>query len=134
MTKPEWGTKRACQSCGKRFYDLNRTPITCPQCGTVLEPNKTSAKPVKGGASKAAAKPAALAAVAAPKGADADAPWVDGDALEEVAGDDLADLEEALDEDEDDSEDEKALLVEASDLDEDDVVEVKEHLNSPADE
>jgi uncharacterized protein (TIGR02300 family) len=27
------GTKRACQSCGARFYDLNRDPIICPVCG-----------------------------------------------------------------------------------------------------
>ena len=26
------GTKRTCQSCGKRFYDLAREPITCPIC------------------------------------------------------------------------------------------------------
>jgi uncharacterized protein (TIGR02300 family) len=34
VTKPEWGTKRSCQSCGKKFYDLMRTPILCPGCGT----------------------------------------------------------------------------------------------------
>ena len=27
------GTKRTCQSCGGRFYDLNRDPIECPLCG-----------------------------------------------------------------------------------------------------
>jgi len=27
------GTKRTCQSCGARFYDLNRDPIICPVCG-----------------------------------------------------------------------------------------------------
>ncbi|MGB0671459.1 MAG: TIGR02300 family protein, partial [Rhodospirillales bacterium] len=32
MAKPEWGTKRACQSCGARFYDLGRNPIVCPKC------------------------------------------------------------------------------------------------------
>jgi uncharacterized protein (TIGR02300 family) len=33
------GTKRTCQNatCGARFYDLNRDPITCPICGTVYE-------------------------------------------------------------------------------------------------
>jgi uncharacterized protein (TIGR02300 family) len=36
MTKPELGTKRLCASCGARFYDLLHSPITCPQCGTVL--------------------------------------------------------------------------------------------------
>ncbi len=27
------GTKRTCQGCGARFYDLNRDPIICPVCG-----------------------------------------------------------------------------------------------------
>lgn len=30
---PERGTKRTCQSCAVRFYDLSRTPIMCPKCG-----------------------------------------------------------------------------------------------------
>ena len=36
VAKPELGTKRQCQSCGARFYDLTRTPITCPKCSTVF--------------------------------------------------------------------------------------------------
>ncbi|HEY7669800.1 MAG TPA: TIGR02300 family protein [Hyphomicrobium sp.] len=34
-TKQDRGTKRTCQNgeCGARFYDLNRSPITCPICG-----------------------------------------------------------------------------------------------------
>ncbi len=36
MAKPEWGTKRECQSCGARFYDLKRDPIVCPKCETVF--------------------------------------------------------------------------------------------------
>jgi hypothetical protein len=34
------GLKRTCQSeaCGLPFYDLNRTDISCPNCGTVLDP------------------------------------------------------------------------------------------------
>ena len=27
------GTKRACQACDVRFYDLGRDPIDCPSCG-----------------------------------------------------------------------------------------------------
>ena len=27
------GTKRVCQACETRFYDLARTPIACPSCG-----------------------------------------------------------------------------------------------------
>ena len=50
MPKADWGTKRACPKCAKRFYDLNRDPIVCP-CGdltfdlaSVLETYK---KPIK---------------------------------------------------------------------------------------
>lgn len=32
------GTKRTCTSCGERFYDLSREPITCPACGFVHGP------------------------------------------------------------------------------------------------
>src|SRR5258705_3371752 len=31
------GTKRVCQSCGGKFYDLNRDPITCPICHAVFQ-------------------------------------------------------------------------------------------------
>ena len=30
MAKPEWGIKRTCQVCGKKYYDLNKSPIICP--------------------------------------------------------------------------------------------------------
>lgn len=32
MAKAELGTKRQCQSCGAKFYDLNKDPIICPTC------------------------------------------------------------------------------------------------------
>lgn len=37
MAKPELGLKRQCMSCGAKFYDLNRDPATCPKCGTVFQ-------------------------------------------------------------------------------------------------
>ena len=37
MAKPEWGTKRICLSCGARFYDFARSPISCPACGSVFD-------------------------------------------------------------------------------------------------
>ena len=37
MSKPARGTKRVCQSCGARFYDLGRSPIVCPVCQTVYQ-------------------------------------------------------------------------------------------------
>ena len=36
MAKPEWGIKRTCQVCGKKFYDLNKSPIICP-CPEAVE-------------------------------------------------------------------------------------------------
>ena len=33
MVQPELGTKRTCQQCASRFYDLGRDPIVCPKCG-----------------------------------------------------------------------------------------------------
>ncbi len=38
MAKPEWGVKRLCQSCATKFYDLGRSPITCPKCGAAFDP------------------------------------------------------------------------------------------------
>jgi uncharacterized protein (TIGR02300 family) len=38
VAKPEWGTKRICHNCGARFYDLHRSPIVCPKCGTPFDP------------------------------------------------------------------------------------------------
>jgi uncharacterized protein (TIGR02300 family) len=37
VAKPELGTKRLCAGCAAKFYDLNKTPITCPTCGTIFE-------------------------------------------------------------------------------------------------
>jgi uncharacterized protein (TIGR02300 family) len=33
MPKDEWGVKRVCPTCLKRFYDLRHDPMTCPSCG-----------------------------------------------------------------------------------------------------
>jgi uncharacterized protein (TIGR02300 family) len=38
VSKPEWGTKRTCQSCSAHFYDLRKDPIVCPKCGTTYDP------------------------------------------------------------------------------------------------
>ncbi len=37
MAKPELGSKRQCQACGAKFFDLNKDPIVCPKCGTVFQ-------------------------------------------------------------------------------------------------
>ena len=40
MTKPDMGTKYTCEGCAERFYDLNRSPATCPKCGVQQAPPK----------------------------------------------------------------------------------------------
>ena len=42
MNNPKWGTKRQCQECGARFYDLKKTKIACPKCDA---PFKLDAQP-----------------------------------------------------------------------------------------
>ena len=37
MPKAEWGVKRICPTTGKRFYDLNRSPIVSPYTGEVVD-------------------------------------------------------------------------------------------------
>ena len=61
MAKPEWGLKRACRECGKRFYDFHRDPIVCPGCQAVYDP-LAALRPRR---SRVAATPAAPVAKAA---------------------------------------------------------------------
>ncbi|HLI10924.1 MAG TPA: TIGR02300 family protein [Alphaproteobacteria bacterium] len=105
MAKPEWGTKRVCQSCGARFYDLHRSPIECPKCGTVFDPEivTKSRRP--------------RAAVAAPVVAEA-LPASEPELVEEEEA--VGDLGES---------EEEEVIEDASELgeDEDDVAEVIEN-------
>ncbi len=36
MSNPEWGVKRVCPETGKRFYDLNKTPVISPYTGKIV--------------------------------------------------------------------------------------------------
>ena len=36
MPNPEWGKKRVCPTTGKRFYDLNRSPVVSPYTGQIV--------------------------------------------------------------------------------------------------
>ena len=51
MSKVEWGKKVVCSNCETKFYDLNRKPAVCPNCGTeyiepVLDSTPINAKQV----------------------------------------------------------------------------------------
>ncbi len=47
VAKKDMGTKRTCQSCNARFYDLQKSPPVCPKCGTT----QNLEKPARGGRS-----------------------------------------------------------------------------------
>ena len=36
MVKESWGAKRTCPKCETRFYDLNKDPLICPNCGNTF--------------------------------------------------------------------------------------------------
>lgn len=103
MAKTELGQKRACGSCGAKFYDLNRDPILCPKCGTVFDA-AAAAKPRRSRAvaedkpAKGPKKPAKVAEVA-----DIELPDVDADpAVEEEEEEGVIEDASELGEDEDD--------------------------------
>ena len=109
MAKSDWGKKLTCQSCGARFYNLNKEPATCPKCEAtveiqpVLKPRRTPAE---------APKPKKV--------------------VKKVSDDD-DDVDALLDDDDDDDDD---LIEDTSDLDDDDddVAEVKEYIEVEKDD
>jgi uncharacterized protein (TIGR02300 family) len=114
VAKPEWGTKRVCQSCGTRFYDLMRTPCTCPKCGAAVETEVVFKPRRQSAEARAAAKLAPVAEVGA----------AEGEELEVL--DEEENENPAAAEGEDDS-----LMEDVADLgeDDDDMAEVMEHLD-----
>lgn len=124
MAKPEWGTKRICQSCSAPFYDLRRDPIKCPKCGAKFDPEsvlksrrpRSAEEPAAEKAKAKEEKPAAEEAV--PKTGDEDAAVGDDadELLKEVAIE--VDDKDADDDDDDD------VLEDASDLGGEDVIDV----------
>ncbi len=110
--KLEWGAKRTCLSCGARFYDMRREPITCPKCGTVFDPEAVF-RP-----RRARSTDSAAAAKAAPKKKPAvvvEEPEPDpkGELVKDAGVEDAA-------ADDDDDDDDKGLIEDTSDLGEDD--------------
>ena len=46
MAKAEWGTKRT-GPCGTKFYDFNKRPIICPNCGGKVNISEVNLKAEK---------------------------------------------------------------------------------------
>ncbi|HJN23185.1 MAG TPA: TIGR02300 family protein [Rhodospirillales bacterium] len=138
------GVKHTCQTCGTRFYDLDRTPPVCPKCGTKLDASSSPKPPRPGKPTARKQKPAATPAktVAAAEVVKALSKFYDEgenddgdkDGIEEILNEetdlkeiekDEADLQEVGDDDDDE------LIEDTSDLGEndDDVSEVMEHVD-----
>jgi uncharacterized protein (TIGR02300 family) len=101
--KAERGTKRVCQSCGSKFYDLNRDPIVCPICQTAYQVSGSPSRLAAGGNNLDADDDAVLDAG---RGALEFVPLDEvaareGDELPDIEGGDIADVadddEDALD-------------------------------------
>ena len=60
MAKPDLGTKRVCPDTGRKFYDLNKTPVISPYTGKVV-PIVAPAPPRARPEPAAAARPAPVA-------------------------------------------------------------------------
>ena len=91
MPKEEWGKKRVCPTTGKRFYDLNRTPIVSPYTGQVVNVDVGRSRTMVADAEDAQSKRLQLA--------DEDDLLIEDD---DAVGDDDADLgDDVLEDDED---------------------------------
>ena len=47
MNRSDWGIKRICLGCSTRFYDFNKSPIVCPACNVVFDPEYLSKRKTK---------------------------------------------------------------------------------------
>ena len=90
MPKEEWGTKRLCPTTGKRFYDMNRSPIISPYTGEAVQLDSSKTRMI------AADEEDAVTAKAKAANAIDDDQVVDDDDVDVDLDDDL------LDDDDDD--------------------------------
>lgn len=110
MPKEEWGVKRLCPTTGKRFYDLNKTPIISPYTGDVvnvdtnnkarsLTADKSDANSVKETEEEAVVDTEVDAELDADENADLGDDVLDDDDDDNVSLDEIADVESKDDDD-----------------------------------
>ena len=102
MPKEEWGVKRLCPTTGKRFYDMNRSPIVSPYTGDVVEIDSAKTRMIA-----ADAEDAATAKSQAENAVDAEDQVLDDDDVDVELDDDLLD---------DDDDDDNVSLDDLSDV------------------
>ena len=112
MAKSDLGTKRICPTTGKKFYDLNKSPVISPYTGEVVPIAPIPPPRTRADAASRAAAAAASAAEATPEPAEAEelVPLEEADA-EENSGkvkaivpesEDDIEIDETLEDDDDD--------------------------------
>src|SRR5437660_7217746 len=112
VAKSDLGTKRICPTTGKKFYDLNKSPVISPYTGEVVPIAPVApARAVRGEAARAAAASAATAAEA-PEPAEAEelVPLEEADAEENTGkvkavvpeSEDDIEIDETIEDDDDD--------------------------------
>ena len=127
------GTKRVCQNCGSKFYDLNRDEIVCPICDTVFQHEDSGIRAtLSGNATEdddddllvAAPSTVEMVPLEEADGDDADIPDLEGDELVEIDDEeaDLGDEEETFIEVEDDDSGDDVTGIVGGSRDEDDEV------------
>ena len=117
MSKEKRGTKRLCESCENKFYDLGKTPIVCPVCEAPFVEEKPKPKPKpKPKAAAPVDDQAAAPAPAAEKDTVAAAPAVETASEPPLLDPEFVTPEEA---DAEEDVDEDAKLVDVGDDEED---------------
>jgi uncharacterized protein (TIGR02300 family) len=113
VAKSDLGTKRICPTTGKKFYDLNKSPVISPYTGEVV-PIAPIAPPraTRGDAAARAAAASATAAADAPEPAEVEEVSLEEADAEESSGkvkavvpesEDDIEVDETIEDDDDDS-------------------------------
>ena len=106
MAKSELGTKRICPTTGKKFYDLNKSPVISPYTGEVVPiappaPSRGRGAPVAAAAAEEVAPEAAELETVSLEEADAEATGKPKTDVPETEDD--IEVDETLDDEDDDS-------------------------------
>jgi uncharacterized protein (TIGR02300 family) len=112
VAKADLGTKRICPTTGKKFYDLNKSPVISPYTGEVVPIAPVPPPRTRADAASRAAAAAASAAEATPEPAEAEelVPLEEADAEENTGkvkavvpeSEDDIEIDETLEDDDDD--------------------------------
>jgi len=104
VAKPELGNKHQCEQCGVCFFDLKKSPITCPKCGTVVQAtplSRATPRVAVADEDESEARPVAeLVPLKEPVAGEDTVPATADDDVEVEAGDDTLLEEEEEDSDE----------------------------------